>query len=106
MKSWSDPKHDGNSWKYRLRAAHFNSLVGSGYTVPRYLVLVIVPPTNSGFVECDGTGLTLRNAAYWASLAHLGTVEQHTPHQTVPVDVPRANLLTVDSLVRLVRRER
>jgi hypothetical protein len=69
VKTWSEPVADGRVWRYRMPVAQFNALAGTGFTVPRYLVLVTVPPESREYATCEPAVMRLRRAAYWTSLA-------------------------------------
>jgi hypothetical protein len=43
IKSWSNPAGKGVDWGYPMRVEHFNELAGEDYSLPRFLIVVIVP---------------------------------------------------------------
>jgi hypothetical protein len=100
VKTWSSPRGDDESLRYRMRVQHFNALAGSGFRIPRYLVLVTVPADTEGYAECDARCMRLGHAAYWVSLADCDPIAGDMA--TTLVTVPRRNLLTAASLVELV----
>lgn len=104
VKTWSKrPLAKNTAWRYRLSVKHFNALAGSGFAVPRFLVLVTVPAEITGYALCDDAGMTLCHAAYWVSLVDREQVpEGDGEPKTVAVEVPRGNLLTPESLIKLV----
>ena len=103
VKTWSKPVGDDDSWAYRLKRGHFNALAGSGFVVPRYLLLVIVPDAVSGFAVCDADCMKLHHAAYWVSLATQEPVpDESGAPASVAVQVPRKNLVTPEALIALV----
>lgn len=102
VKTWSDPRREGDVWRYRMPVTQFNTLAGPGFTVPRYLVLVTVPPTPEEYVACQTAVMRLRRAAYWTSLAGYDPEPVTRPFTKIRVDVPTCNLLTAESLVQLV----
>ena len=103
VKTWSKPKFDENLWRYRMSSLQFNELAGRDYGLPRFLVLVIVPPDPADYISPGHSELAVRNLAYWVSLEHLNRIDE-TLRSTVPVDVPRRNLLTGETLKHLVTR--
>ena len=103
VKSWSQQRavrRDGH-WKYRMRARHFNELAGTDFALPRFLVLVIVPDDCAHYATTRHDVVELKHAAYWLSLQDHRPVNG-APDATVPVDVPEANLLTVEALRALM----
>jgi hypothetical protein len=76
-------------------------LVDPGFTLPRFLFVVIVPDEWAEYAVNEVGKLVLRHCAYWVSLSHLDVVDP-AEKGSVTVDVPIANLLTVDSLHALV----
>ncbi|MGP3920440.1 DUF4365 domain-containing protein [Nonomuraea sp. 10N515B] len=101
VKTWSTPKESGNSWRYgRLDEKRFNLLVGKRI-IPRFLFLVIVPPEGDRYAMADPAALTLSHAAYWVSLAGQPKIPNPSSAKHVQVAVPKSNLLSVDSLVKL-----
>jgi hypothetical protein len=101
VKSWSRPVETHGHWKYRMRAQHFNELVGTNFQYPRFLVLVIVPTDWRDYATHSRECAELRHAAYWVSLRDR-PYSALAPDSKVPVDVPIANLLTMDTLHALM----
>lgn len=100
----SDSVGDGNAthWRYRLEVPHFNALADPETVFPTYLFLVVVPPDVQDYVEAIPDGLLLRRGAYWHSLANEDPITNAAKGARKTVGVPKANLLTVDSLRTLV----
>lgn len=89
-------------FKFRgLDEVGFNDLAGDGFQIPRFLVVVVVPPNDSEYARATTEALQLRYAAYWLSLADRELVAHPRRDRKVTVDVPRQNLLTVESLLRM-----
>jgi hypothetical protein len=65
------------------------------------LVLVVVPQQIDDWMEQTPERLVIRRCAYWASLFGLAESDNEN---TVTVDVPRANLFTVEALNRMMQR--
>lgn len=99
VKSWSTPTGNRSVWRYRMRADHYNELAGGDFYLPRYLILVIVPADPERYAISTPDALRLHHAGYWASFANRPTIADQ---DTVTVDVPRSNLLTVASLQALL----
>jgi hypothetical protein len=87
-----------------LDGRQFNKLAGRGFTVPRYLFLVTVPPDASRYADLNHHGLLLRHIGYWASLRAHETVPGG--RATVRVKVSTANVLTAARLRELVEAAR
>jgi hypothetical protein len=102
VKSWSTPVEHPNGWRYdRLTQKRFNALAGRNRRFPRFLFLVIVPPDRTRYACAEDDALRLSHAAYWVSLADREQIQGPACSRTVPVVVPKQNLLTVESLVTL-----
>lgn len=86
---------------YKLKRKNYDDLILSDLLTPRFLLLVIVPPSPESWLTATPDALVLRHAAYWHSLRGLpGTANE----STVTVQVPRANLFDVTALTGLMRR--
>jgi Domain of unknown function (DUF4365) len=104
VKSASAPKRsaDGTMWKYEgLDEPRFNNLAGTGFSMPRFLVLVTVPKEPSAYTQATADALTLSHAAYWVSLEDRPEIPDPNASRRVRVEIPTANLLTVESLLAL-----
>ncbi|BCB86601.1 DUF4365 domain-containing protein [Phytohabitans suffuscus] len=97
VKSWSRAVGSVDVWHYPMKVAHFNNLAGGGYSVPRYLFLVVVPDDEAQYAEADVDALQLRHCGYYVSLASRPQVDAGQQKQ-VTVPVPRQNVLTVQAL--------
>lgn len=99
VKSWKRTRavcKDGY-WKYQMRVKHFNELAGLDFSLPRFLILVIVPEHSTDYAIARENLVELKHAAYWQSLRDREPVDA-AADRWVPVDVPYTNLLTVDAL--------
>jgi hypothetical protein len=104
VKTWTSARKTPSDWVGRLRAAHFNALAGRGFMIPRFLVAVIVPKDPDDYVQSSPAAMILSHAAYWLSLADQPPTDTDGS-ETVSVQVPRSNLLTVETLTALVHGE-
>lgn len=103
VKTESSPDVHEDMFKYRLTVQHFNRLAGSGFQVPRYLALVVVPVDSSTYAICGHEHMQLGTAAYWLSLADRDEMPAGADDpKSVVVLVPKANLLDVTTLSALV----
>lgn len=95
-------ENDAAHWGHTLTAAHFNILADEeALAFPTFLFLVIVPKEWQDWASAEPDGLLLRNAAYWHSLAGMDLIDEAVQGSKT-VHVPKANLLTVESLRTLV----
>ncbi|MYT15613.1 protein of unknown function (DUF4365) [Streptomyces sp. SceaMP-e96] len=105
VKCWDRPDDAGDCWRYPLRVHNFNLLAGTDFYEPRFLFLVVVPRDDSEWIEAGHESLTLRHAAYWACFHQLAPLEGRRKDSTFTVSVPKANLLTVETLRSLFGSE-
>lgn len=101
IKSWSAPAGAGADWSYPMSVEHFNELAGVDYSLPRFLILVIVPKQHHQYAVAQPSQLVLNHAAYWASLQTLPRIDPTTRTRVI-VRVPRANLVTAPVLRSLM----
>ncbi len=87
--------------RFPLLIKNYRDLILTELSNPRILVVVVVPEEIEEWMGQMPERLTLRRCAYWVSL--LGLPESDNEN-TVTVDVPRANLFTVDALSRMMQR--
>ncbi|MFE2025285.1 DUF4365 domain-containing protein [Streptomyces hygroscopicus] len=97
VKSWSTPNDDPDTLRYPLRIKNYNWLAGREWQLPRFLFLVVTPVDPACWADATHDRLQLRHAAYWACLHHLEPLDRPDKSSCV-VEVPRANLLTVEAL--------
>lgn len=101
VKSWSTPRSDDLAWRYDgLNEKQFNVLAGQR-AVPAFLFLIVVPADPRDFAQADAQRLQLSHAAYWISLADRQRIPNPSTKRYVTITIPRANLLTVESLTAL-----
>jgi hypothetical protein len=98
VKCWSSPNDDPDTLRYPLRIKNYNWLAGRDWQLPRFLFLVVAPSDPEKWVHVSSDCLLLRHAAYWACLHDLAPLPDRPTASSRVVGVPRANLLTVDSL--------
>ncbi|MFD4696696.1 DUF4365 domain-containing protein [Streptomyces niveus] len=96
VKCTSSPLVHDNHIAYDMEVRHYNELAGQDYNVPRFLFLVLTPADPFTWSQATPDRLLLRNAAYWVCLHEKEPVDES--RTTRRVHVPRANLLTADSL--------
>jgi hypothetical protein len=101
MKTWTGDNGLGDTIHYPLKRKNYDDLILTDLLVPRILVLILVPSDIEEWLEQSANQLALRRCGYWVSL------EGHTPTDnitSVTVSLPRDNVLTVDSLQRMMRQ--
>jgi uncharacterized protein DUF4365 len=89
--------------RYPMQRADYLSLtgtVGVELDIPRYLVLVVVPPEMDRWAVIGDDCLTLHRHAYFADL--MGPSQLQDGQQSLTVSVPCTNLLTPAALLALV----
>jgi Domain of unknown function (DUF4365) len=91
---------DGDYVPYPLKRKNYDDLSLPELLAPRLLVLVVVPEDPVQWLHCSAEQLILRRCAYWLSLVGAPPTDNEW---SVTVQVPRANLLTVESLSQLMR---
>ncbi len=103
VKSWSNPVLEEGTFKYRLPVQHYNQIAGTGFQLPRFLALVVVPAEAGKYAVCDYESMKLGMAAYWLSLAdqEVKPLGENDP-KTIAVAVPQRHFLTVDTLSALL----
>lgn len=103
VKTKADPDFRDGVFRCRLKVEHYNHLAGPGFQVPRFLAYVVVPPESSRYAICSHEHMLLGTAAYWLSLAdqEIKPIGEGHP-KTVVVEIPKRNLLTVETLGALL----
>ena len=99
VKSARLPQSEREQIAYPLKRKNYDDLSLPKLLAPRLLVLVVVPEDPAEWLQCSAEQLVLRRSAYWLSLAGASPTANES---NVTVHVPRANLLTVESLSRLM----
>ncbi len=100
VKCWNRPEQAGEEWRYRLSVHNYNLLSGRDYYSPRFLFLVVVPRNADEWIQATHDGLLLRYAAYWACFHDRDPVDKPGDDR-LTVSVPKANLLTTETLHNL-----
>lgn len=99
VKSTRAATEHGDDIPYALRRKNYDDLRLTDVLAPRLLVLVLLPTNPAHWLRCSAQQLILRRCAYWCSLRGAAASENES---TVTVRVPRANLLTTESLTQLM----
>ena len=85
-------------FSFDLKIKNYNDLRAESI-VPRLLIVVLVPKDCNDWARHDESELVLRRCGYWVSL--LGRPETNNT-TTVRVQIPRANILSPDTLKLLM----
>lgn len=92
-------KHDG--LHYELKLKNYNDLRGERI-VPRYLIVLLVPPIPAEWLNQTTEQLVLKKCAYWLSLKDLPVTKNAT---SVTVTIPSAQVFSVEVLTRMMLGE-
>lgn len=98
VKCTSSPDVHEDHIRYRLEIKNYNSLAGRDYDLPRFLFVVLAPSDPLAWSEATEDRLLVRHAAYWMCLHDHELLEGKKGTDKHTLHVPRANLLTVESL--------
>lgn len=100
VKSWTHATGTPEAVHYPLKRNSYDGLILTNLLIPRFLILVLVPPQPEAWLTVSPEQLVLRRCAYWCSLAGLPASENES---SVTVQVPRANLFDVAALTGLMQ---
>ncbi|MBN9758723.1 MULTISPECIES: DUF4365 domain-containing protein [unclassified Pseudonocardia] len=103
IKTTASPSWGAGCLTFRgLDRKSFNRLAGDRFQVARYLVVVVVPRDTDRFSDMFTSGLLLRTIGYVTSLRDRTLFADEQGRAGTTVRLPLANVLTPDSLRRLV----
>lgn len=97
LKATSSPDWSDEVLRFQLGAKNFNDLEASRQT-PALLAVMVLPPEPSEWMTVGDSQLTMRRGVWWVSLRGFGPTSQGSRQ----VSLPKANLLTVESLRELI----
>lgn len=89
----------GSSIKLPLKRKNYDDLRGHNVLCPRYLAILLVPSNMAEWTEHSTDGMLLRHACYWLSMRDF----PDTNAQSVTVDIPLSQRLTVSELEKMMR---
>lgn len=92
---------DDKNIRFPLEVEYYDKLRAENYQVPRILAVVVVPKDVEDWVCHSEEELAMRHCGYWVSL--YGKPESSN-QSNVTVYVPRAQMLSVDSLKQMMER--
>jgi len=84
---------------YQLSIKNYNDLRGDDLLCPRYLFVLAVPTETNGWLSHEKDHTKLKHCCYWMSLSELPDSCNDT---AVTLHIPKANLLTAESLFELM----
>jgi Domain of unknown function (DUF4365) len=87
--------------RYPLKLKNYNDLRKENITVPRILVVVLVPDKIEDWLQQSEPELCMKYCGYWKSLR--GEPETKNT-RAVTVSLPRKNIFNVDALKSLMQR--
>jgi hypothetical protein len=102
-KSTATGGEEATHFLYDLSVANYEDLRDAEVGCPRILVLLVLPDDEARWTAQTEDGLLLRHGAYWLSLKGQALTGNR---KTVRVQVPRSNLLSVESLRELMGKVR
>ena len=94
------PIEQNGKYSYSLKVKNFNELRSTNTGAPQLLVVLYLPEDAATWLNHNEECLVTRRCAYWVSLR--GAAETDVESKTIYI--PRANLLSVDSLRALMTR--
>lgn len=87
--------------KYPLPVKNYEELRYEEHSVPRILVVVVVPDNSDEWLYQTQEELCLKHCGYWVSLRGQPVTQNQ---ETVTVYLPRENVFTVDALKSMMQR--
>jgi len=104
LKATSKLLHNGdNEFRFRLPIKNYREL-GISTQTPRLLVVLDLPENESEWMTITLEALVLRRCAYWIKLND--TSEDKLDQHTVTIDIPKKNVLDVNTLKDLMNKSR
>jgi hypothetical protein len=100
LKCTQDDSGTPDSIRFVLSMKNYRDLILADVSIPRILVVVIVPTDIADWLDMTPASLALRRHAYWVSLSGQPESENET---TITVEVPRTNSFSVAVLEGLMQ---
>jgi hypothetical protein len=101
LKSTVNIINDGEYIRYNLKVKNYNDLIITELGTPRILVLFVLPPNKTDWLNISETGTSLRNCAWWCSLRGM---PPSSNVDTVPIRIPKNQILTSECLKELMNK--
>ena len=103
LKSSWDVTFEGNELVYDLESKNYNDLATWEGAVPAILILFVLPQDENDWVNFSQNGLTIRNCAWWCSLAGQPATENGTKKR---IRIPIDQVFSPDTLRELMAKVR
>jgi hypothetical protein len=87
--------------RYPLPVKNYEELRYEEYSVPRILIVVVVPDNLDEWLHQSQEELCLKHCGYWVSLRGQAATQNQ---ETVTVYLPRENIFSVDALKSMMQR--
>lgn len=103
LKSSWDVSFENNELVYDLESKNYNDLAAWDGSVPAILILFVLPRNENEWVDFSTNGLTIRQCAWWCSLAGQPTTNNGT---TKRIRIPISQVFSPDALKDLMAKVR
>ena len=90
-----------NEVKFPLKIKNYNELRDPDFSVPRILVVVVMPENIEQWMEHNEDGLALKKCGYWLSLQEAADTDNE---HTITVSIPRTQVFDVNGLDGIFNR--
>jgi Domain of unknown function (DUF4365) len=101
LKSTARTLQTADSIRYPLKLKNYDDLRLDGFSIPRILVVLLLPEQSPNWLRQTDDETCLQVGAYWISLRGLPTTTNST---TVTLQIPRANLFTSANLQAMMEQ--
>jgi hypothetical protein len=101
LKSTASPRFDKGRahLRFALKQKNYADLIDANTSLPRILLVVLVPRLSADWVRLTEDSLILFRCCYWHSLEGLPPTKNRF---STTVEIPRANLFTVEALAGIM----
>lgn len=99
LKCTANDEGDEDILKFPLSLKNYNDLKGEDVLCPRYLFVLVVPPSCEDWLVHHSTSSIIKHCCYWFSLRGMPTVQNNT---SVTLSIPRSQRLTSQSMIYLM----
>lgn len=96
------PNPSGAHFSFRLENEHLRKLEASPVTVPRILVVMLVPPSWDDWIAVGSNNLTVAHCSYWVNLE--GMQHSRAAGGKTTVHIPTANIFDDKALCEIMQR--
>jgi len=101
LKSTSNIKIKNGHINYQLPIKNYNDLRLDDPTIPRILILLLMPEKIENWTTFSESGLCLHHCAYWHNLAGMKETSNET---TVTLSIPCAQQFSPEALTQLMQK--